>query len=107
MTTNDGASGFGHYIHSTLDHLRRHLKRQFVSWPGQILKGSKRLGTHRINIAESVGGGDSTPVLGRIHHGCKHVDRLDQGASITQRIHAGIVTRVDSDKKIGVLRGWM
>ncbi len=102
MPTDDGAAGFDHDVHASRDHLRRHIEGELVPGPCQILKGCERSGSHGIEIREGVGSSDTAPIPGRVHHRSEDVHGLDEGASIPQRIHAGVVAGSQADDQVGM-----
>ena len=107
MTSHYGAPGFGHHVHPSSDNRRGEIEPELVPRPSQVLEGSEGSRSHGVNVAQGVGSGDASPVIGRVHHGGEDVHGLDQGASVPQRIDAGVVTGAHPDHKVVMGGGGM
>jgi hypothetical protein len=66
----------------------------------------KRPAAHGIDIAQRIGSGDPPKIEGIVDDGREKIEGLDQGDLIAEAVYPGIIGRLESNQKTGVLFGF-
>ncbi len=101
MASEDGAFGFLHLRETSGEDGAQ----SFDIVLGRVAKdreGSDRFAAHGIDVAEGVGGGDSTEFKRVVDDGGEEVESLYEGAILRELVDAGIVRRFKPEQYIGI-----
>ena len=105
VTTQERATGFVDLLCPALQDFRQ-LIQIALHRPRQDGQRRDRLAAHRVDVAESVGGGDRAESVRVVDDGREEIDGLDQGTLRRQLVHAGIVGGVKPDQHVFVRPAW-
>ena len=101
MAAEDRDLRFAHFVGPAGEELVENFRAE-LRIEAQDSKGEKRLRTHGIDIAESVGSGYLTEDEGVVHDRGEEIDGLNEGGPIVEQIHSGIVGRFIADQDVGI-----
>ena len=92
-----GRDHLGRAARNSRDHLIRHLRGK-----SSECQRERDSASHRIDVADGVGGGDRAVVVRIVEQRRKEVDGGDQCTLGIERIHRGIIERCEPDQHVGV-----
>lgn len=83
----------------TVDHLLRHLRRQFGDRPAENGDRHDRFAAHGVHVADGVGGGDTAEIERIVDDRHEEVGGADDADAVADVVHRRVVTGFIADQQ--------
>ena len=91
MSSGDRNAGATARLRAAGKNLARHLDRQLVERNAEDRKRKQRRPAHRVDIADRVGSGDPTKIMGVVDDGHEEIRGRNRAVAIRQLPYRGVV----------------
>src|SRR5581483_8760030 len=106
VSANDEAARLHAAIGPAAEDLAEPVQAELVVRVADQVQGGLRLASHRVDVAQGVGGGHLAVDERVVDNGREEIDGLNDRNLLGQLVDTGVVVRVGADKEIGIADSW-